>query len=91
MSSQPSGEQLCLNSALSVCLSIMSASRTPLSQNELDFLPLATKRLLNNTVLQILINTAVLVLDYELESKVAFRVGKRKVSNNMMIDLQKLR
>ena len=69
----------------------MSANRTPLSHSELDFLPLVTKRPLEYTVLQIEINIVLLVIDFELESKITFRVRKRISSNNMMIVLQKLR
>ena len=69
----------------------MSANRTLLSHSELDFLPLVTKRPLEYTVLQIEINIVLLVIDFELESKITFRVRKRISSNNMMIVLQKLR
>lgn len=64
------GGQLCLNPALPLSFSTMSAKRIPLGQIELSFLPLATKRLLNNTVLQAQVNTAVLLLDNELESEI---------------------
>lgn len=59
--------QLCLNLVLLLSLLILSANIIPRGHTELDFLPLATKRLLNSTVLQVQVNTAVLILDYDLE------------------------